>query len=144
MDRKQHWNHVFETKVDQDVSWFEALPETSLQLLEAAGMAADTCVLDVGGGDSRLVDHLAARGMDCLAVLDVSGAALARARSRLGLRAAIPTWIEADVAGEWTLKLGGSAMVRPSRSIGRNGAVACPSSGIRPTRSPPNWGRTSR
>jgi SAM-dependent methyltransferase len=104
MDRKQHWNHVFETKTEQDVSWFEALPETSLRLLEAAGMDADTCVLDVGGGDSRLIDHLAARGMDCLAVLDVSGAALARARARLGSRAAIPIWLEADVTGTWTLK----------------------------------------
>ena len=104
MDRKQHWNHVFQTKAEQDVSWFESLPETSLHLLEAAGLDEDTCVLDVGGGDSRLVDHLAARGMSCLAVLDVSGAALARARARLGVRAAIPTWLEADVAGEWTLK----------------------------------------
>jgi SAM-dependent methyltransferase len=104
MDRKQHWNHVFETKAEEDVSWFEALPETSLHLLEAAGLNASTCVLDVGGGDSRLVDHLAARGLDCLAVLDVSAAALARARSRLGLRAAVPTWLEADVTGEWTLK----------------------------------------
>src|SRR6476619_4919090 len=103
MDRKQHWNHVFETKAEQAVSWFEALPETSLRLLEAAGLHAGTCVLDVGGGDSRLIDHLAARGMDCLAVLDVSGAALARARARLGLRAAIPTWLEADVTGAWTL-----------------------------------------
>jgi SAM-dependent methyltransferase len=104
MDHKKHWNHVFETKAEQDVSWFEALADTSLQLLEAAGLDADTCVLDVGGGDSRLIDHLAARGMDCLAVLDVSGAALARARARLGLRAAIPTWLEADVTGAWTLK----------------------------------------
>jgi SAM-dependent methyltransferase len=104
MDRKRHWNHVFETKAEQDVSWFEALPDTSLQLLEAAGLDADTCVLDVGGGDSRLIDHLAARGMACLAVLDVSGAALARASARLGLRAAIPTWLEADVTGAWTLK----------------------------------------
>lgn len=104
MDRKQHWNHLFLTKAEQDVSWFESLPETSLQLLEAAGMDTDTCVLDVGGGDSRLVDHLAARGMNCLAVLDVSGAALARARSRLGSLAGVPTWLEADVAGEWTLK----------------------------------------
>jgi hypothetical protein len=104
MDRKQHWNHVFQTKTEREVSWFESLPETSLHLLEAAGLNVDTCVLDVGGGDSHLVDHLAARGMNCLAVLDVSGSALARARSRLGARAAIPTWLEADVAGEWTLK----------------------------------------
>jgi len=104
MDRKQHWNTVFSTKAEQDVSWFEAVPETSLQLLEAAGLDADTCVLDVGGGDSRLVDHLAARGLDCLAVLDVSGAALGRARVRLGASAAIPLWLEADVAGDWSVK----------------------------------------
>jgi SAM-dependent methyltransferase len=104
MDRKRHWEHVFETKGQEEVSWFEALPEMSLRLLEAAGLNEDTCVLDVGGGDSRLVDYLAARGLNCLAVLDVSGAALARARMRLGVRAAIPTWLEADVAGEWTLK----------------------------------------
>jgi SAM-dependent methyltransferase len=53
-------------------------------MLEAAGLARDTCVLDVGGGDSRLIDHLADRGMDCLAVLDISGAALQRAQARLG------------------------------------------------------------
>ncbi len=104
MDRKQHWNTVFGTKAEQDVSWFESFPETSLQLLEAAGLNADTCVLDVGGGDSRLVDHLAARGLDCLAVLDVSGAALGRARARLGPSSRIPIWLEADVAGDWSLK----------------------------------------
>ncbi len=47
--------------------------------MEAAGLNEDTCVLDIGGGDSRLVDYLAARGLDCLAVLDVSGSALHRA-----------------------------------------------------------------
>jgi trans-aconitate methyltransferase len=55
-------------------------------------------------GDSRLVDVLAARGLDCLAVLDVSGAALHRAQARLGAAASIPIWIEADVAGHWSLK----------------------------------------
>jgi SAM-dependent methyltransferase len=103
VERHTHWNTVYETKRDQ-VSWFEALPSVSLQLMEAAGLSEETCVLDVGGGDSRLVDHLAARGLDCLAVLDVSGAALHRAQARLGAHAAIPTWIEADVTGDWTLK----------------------------------------
>jgi SAM-dependent methyltransferase len=104
MDRQRHWNTVFGTRAEREVSWFEPLPETSIRLLEAAGLSEDTCVLDVGGGDSRLVDHLAARGLDCLAVLDVSGAALARARSRLGPAASIPTWLEADVTGDWHLK----------------------------------------
>jgi uridine phosphorylase len=61
-------------------------------------------VIDVGGGDSRLVDSLVARGLDCLAVLDVSGAALHRAQQRLGTNAAALTWIEADVTADWSLK----------------------------------------
>jgi len=62
MDRRQHWNTVFTTKSEQDLSWFEALPDTSLHLLESSGLNPETCVLDVGGGDSHLKDALAARG----------------------------------------------------------------------------------
>jgi hypothetical protein len=104
VDRQRHWNGVFTAKAETDVSWFEVLPETSLRLLEAAGLTSETCVVDIGGGDSRLVDQLVARGLDCLAVLDVSGAALARTRARLGASASIPVWLEADVAAEWSLK----------------------------------------
>ena len=60
-------------------------------------------MIDIGGGDSRLVDHLVARGLRCLTVLDVSGAALARARARLGEQANQVAWIEADVTGPWTV-----------------------------------------
>lgn len=102
--RQSHWDAVYSTRGDQQLSWFEALPALSLRMLEAAGLSRETCVLDVGGGNSRLVDELAARGLDCLAVLDVSGAALHSARARLGAAASIPTWIEADVAGSWSLK----------------------------------------
>ena len=56
----------------------------------------------MGGGDSRLVDHLV--GRTCVAVLDVSGAALQRARERLGPASDIPTWIEADVTAEWSVE----------------------------------------
>lgn len=104
MRRTEHWNGVYARKGETDVSWFESCPTASLRLLEAAGLTRDCCVLDVGGGDSRLVDQLAARGLDCLAVLDVSSAALDRARARLGTQAHVPIWIEADVAGEWSLK----------------------------------------
>jgi SAM-dependent methyltransferase len=101
---KEHWERIYRTKREQEVSWFEALPATSIELLEAAGLGPETCVLDVGGGDSRLIDYLTARGMTCLAVLDLSGQALGRARKRLGDAAAVPVWIEADVTGEWSLK----------------------------------------
>ena len=104
MERATHWNQVYTKKTEREVSWFEALPEVSLAMLDAAGMTAETCVLDVGGGDSRLIDALTARGLDCLAVLDVSGAALDRARARLGPLAQVPLWIEADVTADWALK----------------------------------------
>jgi 2-polyprenyl-3-methyl-5-hydroxy-6-metoxy-1,4-benzoquinol methylase len=104
MERRAYWNTVYETKNEQELSWFEAHPSLSLQMMQAAGLNAETCVFDVGGGDSHLVDQLAARGLLCLAVLDVSEAALHRAQARLGSKASIPTWIEADVAGDWSLK----------------------------------------
>lgn len=104
MDRQHHWNTVYTQKTEHQVSWFEVLPEISLKMLDDAGLNEDSCVIDVGGGDSRLIDALTARGLDCLAVLDVSGAALNRAKHRLGPAAAAITWIEADVAADWALK----------------------------------------
>ena len=107
METKQHWEKIYETKRERDVSWFEAFPVASVRMIEAAGLTTDTCVIDVGGGDSHLVDALASRGLDCLAVLDVSGAALQRARARLGDAAKSFMWIEADVgrigrSSRWT------------------------------------------
>src|SRR6266542_6013467 len=72
VNRQQHWNTVYTTKGERDVSWFEASPDVSIEMIEAAGLTRDTCVLDVGGGDSRLVDLLVARGLTCVAVLDVA------------------------------------------------------------------------
>jgi SAM-dependent methyltransferase len=99
-----HWNRIYATKDDRDVSWFEPLPVLSLRMMEDAGLTADSCVLDVGGGNSRLVDTLLDRGMNCLAVLDVSAVALDKARQRLGPRATQVTWIVADVTGQWSLE----------------------------------------
>jgi SAM-dependent methyltransferase len=104
MDRTSHWQRVYRTKAEDDVSWFETSPALSLQMIEAAGLTTETCVLDVGGGDSRLMDALVARGLTCLAVLDISAAALERARVRLGGAGAVPTWIVADVTSDWSLQ----------------------------------------
>jgi hypothetical protein len=104
MDRRQHWNSVYTTKGERDVSWFEPSPEISLQMIEAAGLPPDACVLDVGGGESRLVDALLARGVSCIGVLDVARDALLRAQARLGDQAADVAWIQADVTGMWSWK----------------------------------------
>ena len=102
MDVRSHWDRVYGTKTDQQVSWFEASPSTSLELIDAAGAAIDGCVIDIGGGNSRLIDALLASGMRCLTVLDVSGIALDAARVRLGSAADVVRWIEADVTAEWS------------------------------------------
>jgi trans-aconitate methyltransferase len=104
MEPREHWDTVYRAKGEQDLSWFEAAPEISLRMLDAAGLSTDSCVLDVGGGESRLIDQLLTRGLSCLAVLDVSATALQRCRSRLGASASVPIWIEADVTGNWSLK----------------------------------------
>ena len=103
MDGREHWDTIYRTKTDQQLSWFEPCPDVSVRMLEAAGLTQDTSVLDVGAGESRLVDYLVGRGLQCLAVLDVSQAALDRAKARLGEPAAHVTWIAADVTADWSL-----------------------------------------
>ena len=102
MSAQEHWNHVYETKASDAVSWFQPEPQTSLELLDAVGLNNTSCLIDVGGGDSRLVDSLLARGVECVTVLDISAAAIARARRRLGSRSSCVNWIVADVTDEWT------------------------------------------
>jgi len=105
MDRQQHWNTVYATKGERDVSWFERTPAVSLDLLDAAGLRRDTCVVDIGGGESRLVDTLLARGLTCLVVLDVSSEALQHAKTRLQSDAVKVRWINADVTGECSVPM---------------------------------------
>jgi hypothetical protein len=104
MDRPTHWESIYRTRGERELSWFEEVPAVSLQMIEAAGLSPATCVVDVGGGESRLVDELLSRGLECLAVLDVSHEALVHTRARLGEAAQTVTWIEADVTGEWSLR----------------------------------------
>jgi len=102
MDPKSHWEQIYRTKPSNGMSWFQREPGLSLRLLDAAGLGPTSRVIDIGGGDSRLVDHLVERRVCGVTVLDVSGTALARAKARLGPKQAAVTWIEADVTGEWS------------------------------------------
>lgn len=97
MDRKQHWEQLYARKSPLEVSWYQADPESSLELIRKTGIEHDARILDVGGGTSMLVDRLAQMGYSTLAVLDISARALEHARQRLGERAAQVEWIESDV-----------------------------------------------
>ena len=101
MERGPHWDRVY-AKDARHFSWFEEIPDASLRLIEAAGLSPTTRIIDIGGGDSHLVDELLRRGVRAIVVLDVSSTALARARQRLGPMAERVSWIEADVTGAWT------------------------------------------
>ena len=84
MDRKQHWEQVYATKASDSVSWFQEHAEQSLRLIHNTRLGKDAAIIDVGGGASTLVDDLAAEGYNNLTVLDLSSAALAVAKQRLG------------------------------------------------------------
>jgi SAM-dependent methyltransferase len=96
-DRRDHWNDVYAGKAETEVSWFAAKPAPSLELLALVGATTRSAIIDVGGGASRLVDHLIAEGYDDVTVLDLSAAALAAAQARLGPAAERVAWIAADV-----------------------------------------------
>ncbi len=95
-DAKGHWEQVYDRKGPQDVSWFQAMPKASLRLFEEYAVPQSARIIDVGGGDSLLVDHLLERGYSAISVLDISGKALEKAKARLGPRADALSWIEAD------------------------------------------------
>jgi SAM-dependent methyltransferase len=97
MSRKSHWEKVYRDKPADQVSWFQAEPQVSLALIEAAGLNKHDRIIDIGGGASVLVDFLLQRGFRRPAVLDISAAALAHARARLGAQADQVAWLEADV-----------------------------------------------
>jgi SAM-dependent methyltransferase len=96
-DRRAHWQQVWATRDPDAASWHQDHPTTSLSLIEGAGLRRDAGIVDVGGGDSLLVDCLVEGGWVHVAVLDIAPAALARAAERLGPLGDDVTWIESDV-----------------------------------------------
>ena len=92
-----HWENVYGTKGENEVSWFQENPTISLDLIDATGVTKAASIIDIGGGASRLIDVLLDRGFAALTVLDLSEKALATAKARLGSKAAKVQWIVADV-----------------------------------------------
>lgn len=95
--KKKHWENVFQTKTPQEVSWTEAYPKRSIELIQSFNLDKSASIIDIGGGDSLLVDALLELGFTNLSVLDISGKALERAQKRLGERSQYIHWIESDI-----------------------------------------------
>jgi SAM-dependent methyltransferase len=97
MDTKTHWERIFATKIPDQVSWYRPHLETSLALIKRSASDSLTPIIDVGGGESTLVDDLLARGFENVTVLDISEVAIAATRKRLGSAAEKVRWVVADI-----------------------------------------------
>ena len=97
-NRKEHWEKIYQTKQISEVSWYQPIPETSLEIILQLDVPLTAKIIDVGGGDSFLVDHLLEKGYHDITVLDISKASIERAKQRLGDRAEKVNWIVTDAA----------------------------------------------
>lgn len=97
-NRKNHWENIYQTKSLDEVSWYQPKPETSLDFVEKLNLPKTAKVIDVGGGDSFFVDYLLEQGFQNITVLDISEAAIERAKNRLGEKATLVKWIVEDAA----------------------------------------------
>lgn len=97
MQPKNHWEQVYSTKPTDAVSWFQEHAEQSLRLIRDTGAPRSAGIIDVGGGASTLVDDLLRHKYSNVSVLDLSGAALAAVKARLGEAASKVNWLEGDI-----------------------------------------------
>jgi len=94
---KNHWETVYESKKPDQVSWTQAVPKTSLYFIHSFGLTKTASIIDIGGGDSKLVDYLLAEGFTNITVLDISSRALDRTKERLGENAEKIKWVVSDI-----------------------------------------------
>lgn len=97
-ERKQHWENIYGTKKQGDFSWYQERPEPSLDFIRGLNLPKDAAIIDIGGGDTFLVDFLLADGFTNLTVLDISEKALERAKERLGENAEKVNWVVGDIS----------------------------------------------
>jgi SAM-dependent methyltransferase len=96
-DKKQHWENIYQNHQLTQVSWYEPIPDTSLTIIKRFNLPKDAAIIDIGGGDSLLVDYLLLMGYTNITVLDISAKAIERAQARLGDKAGVVKWLVHDV-----------------------------------------------
>lgn len=97
-DREKHWENIYQTKDLKNLDWYQPTPVTSLDFIKQFNLNTTDKIIDVGGGDSFLADHLLDLGYRDITVLDISASSLERAKQRLGNRASKVKWIVADAS----------------------------------------------
>ncbi len=94
---KKHWEDIYSKKQLTEVSWYQPMPHTSLDLIAALNLNKDAPIIDIGGGDGFLLDNLLQLGYTNITVLDISANAIDRAKKRLGDQADNVHWIVSDI-----------------------------------------------
>lgn len=97
LPRKDHWEHVYQTKCPTKVSWYQPVPAQSMTLIRSTGVPVEAPIIDVGGGTATLVDVLLNSDYSDISVLDIASAALMESSKRLGGAGTNVHWIESDV-----------------------------------------------
>lgn len=97
LDKKKHWETVYETKNPDQVSWTQDIPKTSLEFIRSFQLKKTAKIIDIGGGESKLVDYLLNDGFENISVLDISSKSLEKTKNRLGEKAKKVNWIVSDI-----------------------------------------------
>ena len=94
---KQHWDRIYQMRSEEELSWFQPYPKTSMEFIELFKLPRTAQIIDIGGGDSHFVDALLDKGYQSIWVLDISASAIEKAKKRLGERSTKVHWIVSDV-----------------------------------------------
>lgn len=97
MEKKEFWDDIYKKKDEAQQSWFQEKPEKSLEMIDELNLSKNSSIIDIGGGESRLVDYLLERQFTDISLLDISKEALDRTKQRLGPKAENLKLITSDV-----------------------------------------------
>ncbi|SDB29610.1 Methyltransferase domain-containing protein [Flavobacteriaceae bacterium MAR_2010_188] len=95
--KKEHWENVYVSKLDNEVSWYQENPETSINIIKGLNINKNKSIIDIGGGNSNFIIYLNKMGFKNLSVLDISEKALERTQQKLGMDSAKVNWIVSDI-----------------------------------------------
>ena len=94
---KSHWENVYQSKNENEVSWYQEVPSKSLDLINSLNLRKDSKIIDVGAGESRLVDNLLSLGFKNVTVLDISSKSIEKTKQRLGKKSKLVKWVVSDI-----------------------------------------------
>ena len=94
---KSHWENVYQLKNENEVSWYQEVPSKSLDLINSLNLTTESKIIDVGAGESRLVDNLLRLGFKNITVLDISSKSIEKTKQRLGEKSKLVKWVVSDI-----------------------------------------------